>query len=167
MPPMANWNHQDLEWGMETFLRLRWAKPNHAKVRHQVNVAPPGGWPDRNYRIPDLILVTAGNFDLNRGEYFEGAPDVAIEIYSPGDESYDKLDFYAELGVPAVWIIHRDTKEPEIFVLKRGRYRKIQPQANGWLRSLATGIELKKGKPGKLAMQLAGDDSTREDLPED
>jgi hypothetical protein len=29
------------------------------------------------------------------------------------------------------------------------------------------GIELRIGRPGKLAMRLAGDGSTREDLPED
>jgi Uma2 family endonuclease len=60
-------------------------------------VAPPGGWPD-NHRIPDLVLLTPARFAIDRNEYFEGAPDVVVEIRSPGDESYEKRDFYAALG---------------------------------------------------------------------
>jgi hypothetical protein len=36
-----------------------------------------------------------------------------------------------------------------------------------WVLSDVTGIELRIGHLGKLAMRLAGDDSTREDLPKD
>ncbi|MGE3803812.1 MAG: hypothetical protein AB7K24_03950 [Gemmataceae bacterium] len=45
----------------------------------------------------------------------------------PGDETYDKLPFHEELGVPEVWVIHRDTKLPEIHVLKRGKLRSSAP----------------------------------------
>ena len=75
------------------------------------------------------------------------------------------MPFYAELGVPEVWIIHRDTKEPEIHVLKRGRYKKQAVPADGWLRSPGTGVELQIGRPGKLAVRLAGDESSRQELP--
>jgi Uma2 family endonuclease len=102
MPPMPNREHQDLGGELETWLRLRWARPRKAKVYHEINVAAPGGWPDRNYRIPDLVLLTPERFHIDRNEYFEGAPDVVVEIYSPGDESYEKLPFYQELGVPEV-----------------------------------------------------------------
>ncbi len=57
MPPMPNREHQELEWAMETYLRLRWARPRKAKVYHNINVASPGGWP-HDYRIPDLVLVS-------------------------------------------------------------------------------------------------------------
>jgi len=84
---------------------------------------------------------------------------------TPGDESYEKLPFYAALGIPEIWIIHRDTKEPEIYLLRRGRYRKQRPLASGWLRSPGTGIEMRVGAPGKLAVRLTGKEATREDLP--
>jgi len=164
--PSPNCDHQDLEGSMETYLRVYWARPRRAKVYHQINLAAPGGWPD-DYRIPDLVLLTLERFGINRNEYFEGAPDVVVEIHSPDDEAYEKLLFYAELGVPEVWIIDRDTKEPEIYLLKKSRYRKQRAAANGWVRSPGTGIELRAGKPGKLALRLAGEDSTRVDLPED
>jgi Uma2 family endonuclease len=167
MPPMPNIDHQDFEWALETYLRLRWARPRRAKVYHQVNLAAPGGWPNKNYRIPDLLLLTPERFDINRDDRFEGAPDVVVEIHSPGDESYEKLPFYADLGVPEVWVIDRDTKEPEVYVLKRGRYKKQRAAAAGWGPSPGTHVEMRIGKPGKLAIRMAGHDATREDLPED
>jgi hypothetical protein len=66
-----------------------------------------------------------------------------------------------------VWIIERDSKMPEIYVLRAGRYMQRAASADGWVLSDVTGIELRIGRPGKLAIRLAGNDSTREDLPED
>jgi len=39
-------------------LRTHWVRPGRAKVYHNANLAPPGGWPD-DYRIPDLLLLVA------------------------------------------------------------------------------------------------------------
>ena len=165
MPPMPNRNHQDLEGSLESYLRFYWAPPRQAKVYHQINLAAIGGWPN-SYRIPDLVLLSPQRFAIDRNEYFEGAPDVVVEIHSPGDEAYEKLPFYRDLGVPEVWVIDRDTREPEIHVLKRGRYKKQPATAQGWIRSPETGIELASEK-GKLAIRLTGDESTRQDLPLD
>lgn len=167
MPPMPNRAHQDLAGVLYNYLSVHWARPRRAKIFPPINLAAPGGWPDKNYRIPDLVLLTPERFDIDHNEYFEGAPDVVVEIRSPGDETYDKFPFYADLGVPEVWVIDRDTKEPEIHWLKRGRYRLVKPRADGWVRSTATGVEMKPGKSGKLAVRMAGDDATREELPED
>jgi Uma2 family endonuclease len=128
-------------------------------------VAALGGWPN-NYRIPDLVLLLPQRFAIDRNEYFEGGPDVVVEIRSPGDETYEKLPFYRDLGVSEVWVIQRDSREPEIHILKRGRYKKQAATAQGWIRSPVTKIEL-AGQKGKLAVRLAGDDSTRQGLPAD
>lgn len=165
MPPMPNRDHQDLEGSLESYLRFYWAPTCQGKVYHQINLAAIGGWPN-NYRIPDLVLLLPQRFAIDRNEYFEGAPDVVVEIHSPGDESYEKMPFYRELGVPEVWVIHRDTREPGIHVLKRNRYKKQPAAAQGWIRSPNMGIEL-AGVKGKLAVRLAGDESTRQDLPLD
>jgi Uma2 family endonuclease len=165
MPPMPNRLHQDIEWHMETYLRLHWAPARQAKVYHQINLASIGGWPN-DYRIPDLLLLLPERFAIDRNEYFEGAPSVVVEIRSEGDETYDKLPWYAKLGVPEVWVIHRDTREPEIHVLKGGRYRKKRP-SGGWLRSPETGVELARTASGKLAIRVGGKDETRQELPED
>ena len=162
--PSPNNEHQDLEGSLESYLRLHWARPQGAKVYHQVNLSPVGGWPD-DYRIPDLLLLTRANARLNRREYFEGAVDAVVEIHSPDDETYEKLPFYEELGVPEAWVIHRDTKEPEVYLLKSGRYRK-QRLAGGWMRSPLTGMETRADGRGKLVIRRAGDDASRAELPE-
>ena len=161
----ANRDHQDLEWELDTWLRLFWSQPQGARVNHQINITPPDAWPN-NYRIPDLVHLTPDRFGINRNEYFEGAPTVVVEIHSPGDEAYEKLPFYAELGVPEVWIIDRDTKQPEVYVLKKGQYHKCPAREDGWVSSDTTGICLRGEANGKLAIQLADDPETRRDLPE-
>jgi Uma2 family endonuclease len=165
MSPVPNRTHQDLEWSLETYLRLFWAPPRQAKVYHQINVSSIGGWPE-NYRIPDLVLLLPQRFAIDRNEYFEGAPSAVGELHSPDDESYDKLPFYAALGVPEVWIIHRDSKEPEMHLLKRKKYA-LAKSVGGWFRGPETGVELARGREGRLAIRVAGDDSTRRELPED
>ncbi|MCZ6795223.1 MAG: Uma2 family endonuclease, partial [Planctomycetota bacterium] len=84
MPPMPNRDHQNFEWSLETYLRLRWARPQGCKVFHQINLSSLGGWPD-DYRIPDLVLLTPDRFDVDRNEYFEGPPSAVVEIRSPDD----------------------------------------------------------------------------------
>jgi len=165
MPPPPTLGHQDFEWSLESYLRQHWASKHGAKLYHNVAIAPPGGWP-KNYLAPDLVLLPQ-HFNLQRDKYIEGAPHVVVEIRSPGDESYEKLPFYAQLGVSEVWIIKRDTKEPEIHVLKRGRYKKQVANADGWFVSAGTGVELRVGRPGKLAVRLEGDEASRQELPGD
>jgi Uma2 family endonuclease len=164
--PSPTRKHQVLERDLQIYLQIHWARPRGAECYQQINLAAPGGWPDKNYRIPDLLLLSPERFAIDCDEYFDGAPDAVVEIHSPGDEASEKLRFYAELGVPEVWIIHRDTKVPEIYLLRKGRYRKQRANGDGWVRSPGTGVELRAGKPGKLSVRMNGDDSTRADLPD-
>ncbi len=85
-------------------------------------MASPGGWPN-DFRIPDLVLLTPETFSIDHDEYFEGSPAVVIEIRSPGDESFEKLSFYARLGVSEVWVIGRDDKVPLLFTFSEGEYQ--------------------------------------------
>jgi Uma2 family endonuclease len=165
VPPMPNRSHQDLEGGMEAFLR-RHLKRRKIKVYHQINLTSPRGWPN-NYRIPDLLLVGPARAAIDFDEYFEGAPDVVVEIQSPGDETEGKIPFYASLGVPEVWVIHRDTKEPRVLLLKGGLYEPQPPGAGGWVVSPFAGIEMRAAATGKLALRVVGYETTVEELPED
>ncbi|MEX2120353.1 MAG: Uma2 family endonuclease [Pirellulales bacterium] len=167
MPPVPNREHQDLEGSLEFWLRLHWAQPLGHKVYHQINVASPGGWPDKNYRVPDLVLLTPDRFGIDRNEYFDGGPDVVVELHSPNDESYEKLDFYAAVGVREVWIIDRDSRRPELFVCGEGRHAPRTADADGWIASAATGIELRHvAAAHKLALRMAGREGTRQELPD-
>ncbi len=66
----------------------------------------PGG----NVRLPDVAFVARGRFtDEQVPEGFANlAPDLAVEVLSPGDRSRDILDKvgeYLQAGVPLVWVI--------------------------------------------------------------
>ena len=166
MPPAPNRSQQDLEARLETWLRANWARPRGNKVYHQINLASEGGW-STNYRIPDLVLLTPDRFHIDHNEYFEGAPTAVVEIHSAGDEAYEKMPFYAKLGVPEVWIIYRDSKAPEVYLLAGDRYERQASDADGWIPSPATGIQLRAHAGQKLALQIAGEPSTLGIVPED
>jgi Uma2 family endonuclease len=44
----------------------------------------------------------------DRGTHWQGGPDLAIEIVSPGDRSRDKLEFYASINTRELLIIDRE-----------------------------------------------------------
>jgi len=165
MPPAPNRDHQALEGALERWLWTYWAEPRGARVYHQINVASVGGWPS-DYRIPDLVLLTPDRFHIDRNEYFEGPPLVVVEIHSPGDEAREKAPFYAELGVPEMWIIDRDAKRPEIYTLGENRYDEAPPDGEGWLGSPHAGIFLRAEPGGKLAIRRADDPDSLRLLPE-
>lgn len=103
-----------------------------------------------------------------RGQrFFASTMEVVVEVLSPGDESYDKLDFYARLQIPEVWMVDRDTKVPEILVVDGGVYSRQSAECDGWVRSRATSISLRATERQKLTMRLGDDDASSEDLPPD
>ncbi len=165
MAPLPTREHQDFLSEIEFWLRSHWARPFGNRVHREINLAPVGGWP-KDYRGPDLVLLTPDRFHIDHNTYFEGAPLVVVEIHSPGDESYEKLDFYAKLGVPEAWIIHRDSRKPEIYVLHDDEYREAEPDTDGWLKSAATGVWMKSRRPKKLLLQRGVEAATRGVLPE-
>jgi Uma2 family endonuclease len=165
VPPMATNPHQDFAGDLRDYLKHNWARPIKAKVYPEVNLASIGGW-KTDYRIPDLLLLTRDRFHIDRTTHFEGAPSAVVEIHSPDDEAYEKLPFYEQLEVPEVWIIHRDTKEPEVYVLKRGKLQ-LQAAVDGWMQSPLTGLEMQANGKGKLVIRKIGDDTSREELPND
>jgi Uma2 family endonuclease len=164
MAPSPNRDHQDFEGSLEFWLRLHWAQQSGGRVYHQINVAEPGTWPN-NYRIPDLVLLTPSRFDIDCNEYFDGGPDIVVEIHSEGDESYDKFDFYAKVGVREVWIIDRDTKQSEVFVLAGNEFDACAAGPEGWLRSDVTNVEMRAAAGDKLEIRIVGRDDTLAKLP--
>jgi Uma2 family endonuclease len=170
MPPMPNRLHQRAAKRLMMYLDQFWAARTGGRVDQEVNLTTPedeSAW-TLNYRIPDLVLLDPPRFGIDKIEYMVGAPLVVVEIASPGDETYDKFPFYAGLGVPEVWVIHRDSRTPEVHILTQARtYTLATPGDGGWLKSPGTGVEFRQTLPGKLWVRLSGDDSTASELPEE
>lgn len=165
VPPMPSRKHQKLEGSLERWLWQHWAQPHGAEVYHQINVASPGSWP-KDFRIPDLVLLAPDRSSIDRDEYFDGPPSVVVEIRSPGDETEEKISFYEKIGAPELWIVDRDTKVPEIYVLHRTVYEKQKPDSDGWIESPSTAAQMRAESPEKLAMEIRGKPETRQLLPE-
>ena len=106
MVPSPSDEHQRIEIELGVLL-LPMAKAGGLHLRPEFNVIPPDepGWGD--FRVPDLVIF-GSQVRHERGVI--GAPDLVIEIRSPGDESFDKLAFFERLGAGEVLIIDRDTK---------------------------------------------------------
>lgn len=67
---------------------------------------------DDDYRVPDLMFVRP---ELVTERGVDGPADLVVEIRSPGDETYLKLPWYADLGVSEMLVIDRDTLAVELF----------------------------------------------------
>ncbi len=142
MAPALSRSHQALEGSLESYLLTEWSPRGHGEVFHQINVARPGRWPE-DFRIPDLVLLLADRRSIDRDEYFDGGPNVVIEIESPGDETRAKLGFYAEIDVREVWIVERDTRRVEVLRLGATAYEAVGEADDGWIPSAETGLELR------------------------
>jgi Uma2 family endonuclease len=74
----------------------------------------------KDYRCPDAMIYLRGNPAQNRGTHWYGGPDVAVEIVSPGDRSYEKLDFYAAVNTREVLIVDRKPWVLTLFRIQNG-----------------------------------------------
>jgi Uma2 family endonuclease len=76
-------------------------------------------------RQPDLMFISKARTGIIQ-QRVEGAPDLVVEILSPGNTGkklQTKLEDYALLGVPEVWEVERQFKTLEVLVLEKGKYR--------------------------------------------
>jgi Uma2 family endonuclease len=153
MVPSPSSDHQGLVGDLYYWLRSEWASRRSGRVLIGVNVALGPNWRD-NYRVPDLALILPGGRAQDRREYIDGGPDVVIEVRSPQDETYVKLPFYAEIGVRELWVVDRDTQVVEIHALEGEAPRLVPADAEGWIASAATGLEL-RGSAGRVEMRWA------------
>lgn len=66
--------------------------------------------------------------------------DVVVELRSPDDETYTKLDWYAAMDVREVLVIDVATRVPRLFVTVDGRPLAVLPDEGGTVRSQVLGV---------------------------
>lgn len=77
---------------------------------------------------PDIIIVLNDNLDISTPSHIVGAPDLVVEIASPGTAAYDrgkKQEAYARAGVKEYWIAEPVKATIEVSVLEQGQYRSL------------------------------------------
>lgn len=80
-----------------------------------------------SWRRPDVSFVRAERLrQIDREKPLEGAPDLAVEVYSPSDSMRvltRKVRHYLETGVKAVWVVYPDPREVQV----------VEPAGERWL----------------------------------
>jgi len=124
MVPPGSVEHQRV--GAELFLVLGpLAKANGLVPFYDATgVFRPGA--DNDWRAPDNVFARSEALSA-RG--IEGAASLVVEILSPNDETYRKLDWYAEVGVGEVLVVEPETRRVELFANRDGRMIPVEPVA--------------------------------------
>jgi Uma2 family endonuclease len=81
---------------------------------------------DRNVVQPDILFVSKARAAILQGSRIVGAPDLCVEILSPGTERLDrvrKLELYARFDVTHYWIVDLEARTIEEYVLAGDVYR--------------------------------------------
>jgi Uma2 family endonuclease len=80
---------------------------------------------DNSFVQPDLLFVAKNHAERITDNGIMGAPDLVIEIISPGSTRADRVtkrQLYARYGVPEYWIISPNERSIEVLSLKAGIY---------------------------------------------
>ncbi len=95
--------------------------------------------PLRRGREPDVIFVRKDRLPLLKETFFDGAPDLVVEVTSPDSLSRDrgeKFVEYEQAGVGEYWLIDPEREQAEFYRLHPdGRYRLVPVAAEGVYRS--------------------------------
>ena len=117
MPPAPNVEHQMVSANMNDQLRA-FVKQNALGT---VLYAPCDVvLSEHNVVQPDLLFISSERMGIITHANVRGAPDLVVEILSPGSVSRDwrdKLDVYAEHGVREYWIVDPGARRAWVMTL--------------------------------------------------
>ncbi len=80
---------------------------------------------DENVVQPDILFVRTDRSDIIGEANLKGAPDLVIEILSPGTHSKDlklKRKTYARFGIQEYWIVDPEAETAEVLVWSEKGY---------------------------------------------
>ena len=78
------------------------------------------GW-QSNYRVPDVAVFLNDGQAVNRGAFWHGGPDFAVEVIGPEDRILDKLPFYEAVRTRELLLVHRHPWRLELLSLRDDR----------------------------------------------
>ena len=76
---------------------------------------------------PDIFFISSGRLGTIGEKYISDAPDLVVEVLSPGTRRRDRIlkaKRYALFGVREMWIADPDRKTVEVFVNADGGFRR-------------------------------------------
>jgi len=115
MNPAPHSRHGRLEWQLAGILAPLVAD-TELRALGQFNLGGEG-----DYRVPDGGLVRP-----DRDAVYLPTAALVLEIISPGDETWEKLDFYAAHGVEELLIVDPEQKVVSWMGLEAGEYKHLK-----------------------------------------
>lgn len=99
---------------------------------------------------PDLIFISDERLAIVEETRINGAPDLVVEILSPGTGYYDlrsKYKVYEKSGVREYWIVDPQNKSVQVFCLREGKFTLDQEaEQQGTVKSrVIAGLEVQVG----------------------
>jgi Uma2 family endonuclease len=86
---------------------------------------------DHSVVQPDLVYISAVRLEIV-GDRIEGAPDLLVEVLSPGTSHLDrgeKLDLYALSGIQEYWLVDHQSRQIEFLINEGSRFAAALPVA--------------------------------------
>ena len=164
MAPAPAYEHQRIVSAIDRFLGPLCERSARGRLAPGINVFSDAS-SSQDYRIPDLTFVAAERQHVIAPDGIRGGgPDAVIEIRSPEDETYDKFPFFARLGVREVIVVHRDTKEVEIYHLVGPQYVAVSQDDHGWTRSDVLNARFRRTDASRLIVEDLADSSNRVEI---
>jgi Uma2 family endonuclease len=154
VPPPSEW-HQGLGTELVMFLGNP-LKRAGITLRYETGLFRPGA-ATLDYRQPDLLFYEAARRELVTRRGIEGGALAVVEILSPGDETYEKLPYYASLGVREAIVIEPDSRVVEIYRLVRGQYTIVSADDRGRLHAASIDVRFQTVDGPKLRVEHGGD----------
>lgn len=124
------------------------ALPNHAiaisRLMLQIDKIKPNGevftasvgiyFDEENTPEPDIFWIKEGGRCKASERYFEGAPDLIVEVLSPGTARKDrttKYELYQKHGVTEYWIADPSKHRVEVYTLVGKKYQQTGIYGDG------------------------------------
>ena len=123
IPPSPGSSHQHETLELAILLR----EFVRAKKLGEVFIAPLDVIFDAaNTAQPDVMFIAKANAGIVQERGIFGAPDLVVEIVSPGSirrDRYEKQALYARFGVKEYWILDHKNRALEVLTLDGAQYR--------------------------------------------
>ena len=77
------------------------------------------------YVEPDLVFVSNARSAIVTAQNIQGAPDLIVEVLSPGTERRDRREkhsLYERFGVPEYWVVDPEEDTVAVFRIREGKY---------------------------------------------
>jgi Putative restriction endonuclease len=145
----GNTNHQRTEMRLALCLEPL-ARQSGLELLVEAGLFDPAVEENKSFWVPDLVVFPP-SVASDRG--VEGRATLAIEIRSPGDESFDKIPHYSRIGVAELLIIDRDERTVRRWVAHTASLAEVPAGEDGWHQLAALPAAL-RGGGGSLGVRI-------------